>query len=150
MAQMANITVYDGAATPVAHTFVPVSVTREKAKTVAEWRENSLTVPVYASPRLTLTMENLKSGVTKVEQRVVIPVMEAIGAQNASGYTAAPKVAYENTLYIGGFFHPRSDLVGRRILRQMIVNLGGSVFTSVPTTNTGYTPEMIDLLIMPT
>jgi hypothetical protein len=35
MSDIANIVVYDGAATPVAHTLVPVSVTRKDAEIMA-------------------------------------------------------------------------------------------------------------------
>lgn len=39
MAQIANITVFDGAASPVSHTLAAISVTREKGKVIALWRE---------------------------------------------------------------------------------------------------------------
>jgi hypothetical protein len=35
VAQIANITVFDGAASPVSHTLVPVSVVRDKGKVTA-------------------------------------------------------------------------------------------------------------------
>jgi len=150
MSQIANITVFDGAATPVSHTLVAVSVTREKGKVTALWRESLSSLPVYAQIYVTMSIETLKSGVYKVEQRTVVPVMEAILNQNAAGYTAAPKVAYENTVITTGYFHQRSDIAGRRLARQMAVNIDGNISTSVAPVTTGPLPELFDQLIAPT
>ncbi len=150
MAQIANITVFDGASTPVSHTFTAVSVTRDKAKITAEWRENLAGVPTYACPRVSMAIEKMKSGVNKVEQRVVVPVMESVSGQNSAGYTAAPKVAYENTVVTTGFFHERSDVAGRRLARQMAINLLGNISTTVSAATAGPLPELFDTLVAPT
>lgn len=150
MSQIANITVFDGAATPVSHTLVPVSVTREKGKVTALWRENLSSLPVYAQVSVSMSIETLKSGVYKVEQRTVVPVMEAILNQNASGYTAAPKVAYEDTVITTGYFHQRSSVSGRRLVRQLAINIDGNVSTTVTPVTTGPLPELFDLLVAPT
>lgn len=150
MSAIAIIAAYDGAATPVLHTFTPISVTREKNKVTAQWRENVSGVPAYASPRVDMTVEMLKSGVYRCEQKVVVPVMESISGQNAAGYTAAPKVAYEDTTIVVGYFNSRSDLVGRRRVRQLALNVLGSVGTSVAPVTTGPAPELFDLLVAPT
>nr|UJQ85683.1 MAG: hypothetical protein 2 [Leviviridae sp.] len=150
MSAIANITVYDGAATPVAHTLSPISVTRENGLVRAEWREGLTGIPVYAQVRCTMQLQKLKSGVYRVEQRVVVPVMESVSGQNAAGYTAAPKVAYENTVVMIGFFHERSDAAGRRLVRQTAINIGGNISTSVAAATTGPLPELFDLLVAPT
>lgn len=150
MSQIANITVFDGASTPVSHTLTAVSVSREKGKITALWRENLASVPTYACPTVTMTVERLKSGVNKVEQRVVVPVMESVSGQNSAGYTAAPKVAYENTVVTTGFFHERSDVAGRRLVRQMAINLMGNISTSVAAASSGPLPELFDTLVAPT
>lgn len=150
MSQIANITVFDGAGTPVTHTLTAIEVSREKGKVQALWRESNAALPVYAQIRATVSLEVLKSGVCKSEVRVVVPVMEAIGAQNAAGYTAAPKVAYENTYVTTGFFHERSDITGRRLARQIMVNLLGNVSTSVAAATSGPVPELFDMLVVPT
>lgn len=150
MSQIANITVYDGASTPVAHTLKAISVTREGKKVVSVWREELAGLPLNAQVRCTLTAETLKSGVTKVEQRVVVPVMESISGQNSAGYTAAPKVAYEDTFLFTGFFHERSNTTGRRLTRQIAINLSGNVSTSVAAATSGPMPEAFDSLIWPT
>lgn len=150
MSQIADITVFDGASTPVSHTLKAISVTREKGTVVAEYREGLTAVPVYAQVRCTLKLERLKSGVYRCEQRVVVPVMETVSGQNASGYTAAPKVAYENTDIHIGLFHERSDSSGRRLVRQLGVNIAGGITTSVTPVVTGPVPELFDLLVAPT
>jgi hypothetical protein len=150
MTAIANIVAYDGASTPVLHTFLPSSVTRIAGKVLAEWREAQTGVPVYAQPRISMSLEKLKSGVYKAEQRVVVPVMESIGSENSAGYTAAPKVAYENTVVTTGFFHERSDVTGRRLVRQLAVNVDGGIATSVTPVTSGPLPELFDLLVSPT
>lgn len=150
MSQIANITVFDGAGTPVTHSLVAIEVTKEKGKTTALWREQNAALPVYAQIRATATFERLKSGVYKSEARVVVPVMESVSGQNAAGYTAAPKVAYENTYVTTGFFHERSDITGRRLARQIMVNLLGNVSTSVAAATAGPLPELFDQLVSPT
>lgn len=150
MTAIANVVAFDGAATPVSHTLLPIDVTRENGVVTANWRENLASVPVYAQIRLTQKLERLKSGVYKSEQRTVVPVMETVSGQNAAGYTAAPKVAYENTTILTGLFHERSDSNGRRLVRQLGLNISGSVSTSVTPVQTGPVPEMMDLLVMPT
>lgn len=149
MSQIANITVFDGAASPVSHTLKAISVTREKGKVIAEWREELPSVPVYAQVRCTMTIERLKTGVYKMDTRVVVPVMETVGSQNAAGYTAAPKVAYENTVVVSAFFHERSDATGRRLARQMAVNIANNVTTTVAAATSGPLPELFDSLVAP-
>lgn len=150
MSQIANITVFDGAATPVSHTLVAISVTRENGKIIALWREQLASLPVYAQVSASAIIERLKSGIWKTEVRVEVPVMEAVSGQNAAGYTAAPKVAYVNTNVFTAFSHERSDVAGRRLARQIAINLAGNISTSVAAATTGPIPELIDNLVAPT
>lgn len=150
MAQIANITVYDGASTPVAHTLAAISVTREKGKVIALWREQLASLPTYAQISVVATLERLKSGVWASEVRVEVPVMESISGQNAAGYTAAPKVAYVNTTILKSYFHERSDIAGRRLTRQLLCNLTNNVSTSVAAATSGPVPDLVDSLISPT
>jgi len=147
MSQIADITVFDGAATPVSHTLKAISVTREKGIIEALWREAKAGVPVYAQVRATMKMQRNNSGVWRTECRVVVPVMESVSGQNAAGYTAAPKVAYENTVVMTGFFHERSDDAGRRLARQLAANILGNISTTVTPVQTGPLPELFDQLI---
>lgn len=150
MSAIANITVFDGAASPVSHTLVAISVTREKGKVTALWREQLASLPAYAQVSVSMTIEQLKSKVYKTTTRVEVPVMESVSGQNAAGYTAAPKVAYVNTVETTGYFHERSDITGRRLARQIAVNLANNVSTTVAAASTGPMPELIDQLVAPT
>lgn len=149
MSQIANITVFDGAATPVSHTLVPIEVTKEKGKISAVYREINAALPIYAQISATLSLEKLKSGIFKAEARVAVPVMESVSGQNAAGYTAAPKVAYVDTVVETGYFHERSTITGRRLVRQLAINLLGNISTSVTPLTTGPWPELFDQLVMP-
>lgn len=144
MSAIANITVFDGAATPVSHTLVAISVTREKSKITAEWREKLSTLPDNAQVAAFATLEKLKSGTIKTELRTEVPTMEAVLNQNAAGYTAAPKIAYVDTMLSTAFNHPRSSVTGRRLGRQLHVNLMGNISTSVAPVTTGPMPELFD------
>lgn len=151
MSQQANITVYDGAATPVLHTLVGEGIERLSDGTlIAQWKESLAGVPDYAQVRVTQTKKKLRSGVFIVVTKVEVPVMESISGQNSSGYTAPPKVAYVDTVEIRGKFHERSVVTGRRLARQLAVNLGGNIATSVAPVTTGFVPELIDQLLFPT
>lgn len=150
MSSIANIVAFDGAATPVVHTLVPVMVTRVTPdKIVAEWRETGLAVPVMAQPRVAISLEKLKSGTYKAVQRTTVPVMESVGSQNAAGYTASPKVAYEDTVEISGLFSPRSTSTGKRLVRQLACNIFNGVATTVTPVTAGPIADLFDLLVMP-
>lgn len=147
MSQQANIVAFDGAAVPVTHTFVPVGAASgsPSGEFTAMWREALTAVPEYAQIRVKTTkVKNLKSGVTRVATVVEIPVMEAISGQNAAGYTAAPKVAYTNTVQVVGYFSERATIAEKRLARQLALNICGSIATSVAPVTTGPVPELID------
>jgi hypothetical protein len=150
MSSIANIVAFDGAATPVTHTFVAASVVREGNVIIASYKESLAGVPDYAQTTVTIKKNRLGSGVTRVSTRVEVPVMEAILNQNAAGYTAAPKVAYIDTVEVVGFYHDRSLIAGRRSSRQLALNIANSISTSVTPVTTGPVPEAFDQLVMPT
>lgn len=149
MGQQANITVFDGAATPVTHTLVGEGVERLPNGTfVARWKESLAGVPDEAQMRLTITKKKTKNGVFLVTVKGEVPVMESVAGQNASGYTAPPKVAFVDTVEVVGKFHGRSVVTGRRLVRQLVANVLGNISTSVVPVSTGPAPELFDQLIM--
>lgn len=151
MAQIADITVYDGAATPVSHTLRAIqSQTNPSGVVEAVYREMLSGTPVYANVQATLRLKHLNSGVTRVDAEVAVPVMEAIGSQNAQGYTAAPRVAYVNRIVVTGYFHQRSTVTDRRIAKQIAANLLNNVSTSVVAASSGPVPDLFDSLVPPT
>lgn len=150
MSNIADITVFDGAATPVSHTLKAISVTRKGNTIEAYWREGVASLPTYAQVSCKMELETLKSGVSRCSVEVQIPVMESVSGQNASGYTAAPKVAYVDRVRYEQFAHPRSNLTGRRLARQLLINVMGNVSTSVTPAAAGFAPELVDQLIAAT
>lgn len=150
MSAIAAITVFDGAATPVSHTLVPVSVERDKGKLVAKWRENIASLPSEAQVYATLTIEKTRAGTVVSTFEVGVPVMEAIAGNNASGYTAAPKVAYVDKDVWTSFAHPRSTLTSRRLAKQLLTNISNNVSTSVAPATAGVFDELVSQLIGPT
>lgn len=150
MSQIANIVVFDGASTPVSHTLVPVSVVREGDTVVAEYREALAALPVEAQVRLTISAQKLKSGVVRTSTSMVVPVMESIAGNNAAGYTAAPRVAFEDRTDLVSYAHPRSTITSRRLARMLTINVGNNVSTSVAAATAGPVSELIDQLISPT
>jgi len=149
MSGISNIVAFDGAATPVQHTFIPESVIRDKGEITATYREQIADVPVYAQPSVVLKMKRMGSGVYRVSSRVSVPVMEAVGAQNSAGYTAAPKVAYVDTAESIGYFHERSTIAGRRLSRQLCINVANGIETSVTPVTTKAVGELFDQLVAP-
>lgn len=151
MASIANITVYDGAATPVSHTLNAISVNSlPNGGVEAVYREALSGTPAYANVEARLRMQPLKSGVTRIESSVAVPVMESVSGQNAQGYTAAPKVAYVNRITAVGFFHQRSTVTDRRIAKQILANLLNNVSTPVTAATSGPVPDIFDSLVAPT
>lgn len=151
MSAIADITVFDGASTPVSHTLKAISVTRKGGnEVVAEYREALSSVPVDAQVRMSSSLQKLKSGVYKGQMRLVVPVMESVSGQNAAGYTAPPKVAYEDTFIIQGLFHERSTEAGRQLAGQMAINIANDVQTTVSPVTTGIFAELFYQLVSPT
>lgn len=150
MSTQANIIAFDGAAAPVTHTFVPDGSSKDAVNgNVAEWSEKSLTLPSNANIRLRQTKKLLKSGAYRTATVVIVPVMETISNQNAAGYTAMPKVAYEETAQYVQFSSPRSTIAMKRLTRQLLLNIVGGIATSVVPVVTGFGPELHDQLIVP-
>lgn len=142
MAAQANITVYDGASTPVVHTLVGEEILRSAGASEAVWREQLASVPSYAQVKVTAIKRKLKSGVTEAVTRVEVPVMESISGQNAAGYTAPPKVAYVDRFEFRSFRHERSTETTARIAMQILLNLGNNVATSVAAVSTGVVADL--------
>lgn len=150
MSAIGTMSVYDGQATPVAHNLLAESVSRDGTTVTATYKESLTGVPDYAQITMVVKRQKLGSGINRVSTRVSIPVMESVSGVNAAGYTAAPKVAYTDTVEIIGFFHERSLISGRRSARQLALNAAGSIGTSVTPITIGPVPELFDQLIAPT
>lgn len=151
MAQQADITVFDGASTPVSHLLKTQDNKVDKqGNRVATWRENLLTLPEEASVTLTIFQRTHPSGVKETRTDVKVPVMESVSGQNSAGYTAAPKVAYvDRSVYIQ-YAHPRSTPTSRRICKQILINLMNNVSVTAPAISAGVVDEAAVNGFMPT
>ncbi len=150
MSQIADITVYDGAGTPVSHVLKAKSVTKEKGVIVCEWQEQLASLPNEAQVSAVSRSQKLASGVVRTHWVVNVPVMESVSGQNSSGYTAAPKVAYIDRNEWINYAHPRSTITGRRTARMLLANIANNVSTSVAAATTGPFAESVDNGVMPT
>lgn len=149
MSAQANIVAFDGAATPVSHTLVPISVAEVNGELGANWREALPSVPLYAQVSVSVKQRRLKSGIHQNSLTVNVPIMESVSGVNSAGYTAAPKVAFIDTVVVTSYSHERSTIANRRLARQLALNIAGNITTSVAAVVTGAVPELIDQNIVP-
>lgn len=117
MGAMTNLLIKDDAATPKEWTLIPVTDTPNP-----NWRGNDAAIPVDGEPRLTCSVERVKSGDYKITAKLEVPVMETLGASGTSaGYVAPPKVAYVTTNVNTMFASGRSTIIDRANCLKMAV-----------------------------
>lgn len=119
MAQIANIVVADGAATPVNHTFLPVVTSP-----VPSYREAISALALVGQGRVTAGNRSAAAAsLQRVRITLELPALETVTGQNAEGYTAAPKVAYTNSVVVDMILPARGTSQQRKDLRIMLSNL---------------------------
>jgi hypothetical protein len=92
-------------------------------------------VPVDGQPRLTFSIEKLKSGDYKASAKLEVPVMETLGASGTSaGYVAPPAVAYTNVGWVTVICSARSPIADRANVLRMLCGIAQGASS---TTNTG-------------
>lgn len=120
MAAFANITINDGAATPVAHTFGPNTL----VGLVASYADRSGGISVgYPTIQITSQVPVKNSRLYKTRIRVTLPVLETVNASTWNGITPAPTKAYDMTGIIEFIAPERSTLQNRKDIRAFIKNL---------------------------
>lgn len=145
MSAQANITAFDGAATPVTHTFVPASNSvQQDGSWMATWRDSNSGLPLDALTTITQKGVKQKNGMWRVETNVDVPIMESVSGQNALGYTAAPKVAYHVRCAFVTTAPGRASIAELRLARQTLVNIMGNISTSVAAATAGPASELHD------
>lgn len=151
MAQQANIVVFDGATAPVSHTLVPLDNKVLKDGTrLAIWRESLASLPSEAQVRVELRQRQLPSGTVETRLRVIVPVMESVSGVNSSGYTAAPKVAYEDSNEWVSYANKRSTPISRQLSAQILRNIANNVSVTTPAITAGVMAEAVQLGFLPT
>lgn len=126
MSNQANITINDGQATPVAHTFQA----RGADMKMALWTDVSAGIGI-GMPKLTLayTQANNSNGTYKVEGRILVPQMETISGADG-GYTPVPKVAFNCFAKIEFVVPNRASLQNRKDILAYVKNwLANAVWT---------------------
>lgn len=120
MAALANIVVNDSAATPVAHTYVPVS----NQSDLTVWRENAAVGSLAGQPsiRLTSKLNPQASGMSRMRITVDLPAESALGTSD-QGYKAIPKVDYICRATVDFILPNRSSAAQRKDLRVRLQNL---------------------------
>jgi hypothetical protein len=123
MTAIAALTIADGQATPVNHTFSPVSI---DSAGVARWADRSGGIAL-GFPQLTALTKapSTAKGASRSYRhsfKVVIPVLEATSPSTATGIQPAPTKAYD-LVFNGEFVLPeRSTLAQRNDLLAYVKN----------------------------
>lgn len=108
MTAFADITINDGKATPVAHTFK----VKLNDNMVSLWEDRVNGVPLgYALVRLT-TKDT--ASVRKINVAITVPTLEAVSGANPAGFTPAPRVAYTHR-FNGEFIMPQRGSTAERV-----------------------------------
>lgn len=119
MSAIAPITINDGAATPLAHTYNPVS-----SAPIALFRDTVASLPLVGQCTIAVSEKlDSGSGLNKVRVVLNVPVVETIGTVGANGYVAGPKVAFSVKANVDFILPSRSTMQNRKDLRVMLTNL---------------------------
>lgn len=122
MTAFANITLNDGQATPVAHTFAP---RRISADGVAKWQDLSSGIAV-GFPTLTAQLREPIKG-SKVPTyratiRLQVPTLEVISNSTVSGILPAPTKAYDSGVEVTFLFPERGTAAQRKDVVAYVKN----------------------------
>lgn len=120
MAAIANVVINDGQATPVAHTFAPVTI---DAQGVAKWADRSGGISV-GFPTLSYSLKNPtgNSKSYKMTAKVTLPVLEQTSPSTSTGIQPAPVVGYNLIANIEIVLPERSTTQDRKNLLSYVKN----------------------------
>lgn len=124
MAARTPITINDGAATPVAHTFSPATVIDERGMSLATFEDRIGGIPV-GYPVVSISMRRPSKTLSnyKVVLKIDVPTLETISNSTASGILPAPKAAYSNLVNVEFVMNQRSPVQSRKDLLAYARNL---------------------------
>lgn len=123
MPAFASVSLNDGQATPVAHTFDPVDI---DSQGIARWQDISGGI-VLGYPTLTLLTKrpparNVGNRNYKVTYKVVLPVLEQTSASTGTGIEPAPTLAYNLIATLEMVLPERSALSERKDVAAYLAN----------------------------
>lgn len=116
-----NIVINDGATTPVAHTFTPVS---ENPQNNFHWADRSGGIPV-GMPKIHLELkESGPRGTASILTiEVEAPVLETATGSTTGGFAPVPTLAHNPRCVIKMYLPNRSTTQNRKDLRSYVKNL---------------------------
>lgn len=111
MAAISSVTLNDGQATPVAHTFAPLAITGS----LAEWADRSSGIAI-GYPIMSVNLRRpLKNGarVYRCTVKVVVPTLEVTSPSTSTGIQPAPTKAFD-IVFNGDFLLPERSTKAQR------------------------------------
>lgn len=118
MAAIAPIVILDGQAVPVSHTFNPIT-----SGVSSLFRESITNLALIGQGWLGINVKKDNgNGLNKVILTLDLPALEVITGSNSSGYSAAPKIGYENKAVVTFFLPSRATSQQRKDLRVLLAN----------------------------
>lgn len=124
MAQIANIVINDGQATPAAHTYAPAQTATDYA--LLEDRASGMYIGYN---KLVFSLQRPKGDARsatrnlKLTLRVETPKLETVSNNSASGIAPAPTVAYRPVVEVTATIPERATLQDRKDLQAFMKNL---------------------------
>jgi hypothetical protein len=125
---MSTITLTDAAGTPVNRAFVGTQSTPD----LAIWKDFTTNsgYPVGAGAASVSVKENA-NGTTRISCKLVLPTLESVAGDDASGFTPQPTKAFECLGTFEFVLPSRASLQNRKDLRAMLLDfIGDAVITS--------------------
>jgi len=125
MAQIAALTVNDGAATPVAHTFAVQKAGNQPTPntTLSAWEDRTSGFVVgYNRISILGRYPDKNNRSTKVSIKISAPILETVSNNTVSGIAPAPTVAYTPMAMIEFICPERSSLQSRKDLLAFVRN----------------------------
>lgn len=129
MAAIAALTLADGKATPVNHTFSPENI---DAAGVAKYKDRSGGIALgYPTVSIGIRQPSKSSRLYRVTVKIATPILEVTSPSTSTGIQPAPTLAY-TPLFTGEFvLSERSTLAERKDLLAYVKNmLANAVVTS--------------------
>jgi hypothetical protein len=120
MAQQLAITLTDGATTPVNRVFNPAKQDGDVYRW--DYRGGGI-VAGYGQLTISTRLPSKNAKTTKVQVKLVNPILEVTSPSTSTGIQPAPTVAYNNTLDLTFTLHERSALQERKDLLTMARDL---------------------------
>lgn len=127
MAQITAITLTDGATTPVNRVFAPA---RQDGDVYRYDYRGSGIVAGYDQLTVSTRMPSKQARTTKVQFRLMAPILEVTSPSTSTGIQPAPTVAYNNTVDLVFTLHERSVLQNRKDLLTMVRDLIDEAFVT--------------------